>query len=151
VLAGGPRSLRIASYLIAELSRNMELAADGAAIEARFDVIHFALLFNVVSGVLPRIMAHFVKTHFIQLLSFLQIRFPLDDLVNFAFGARCHFSFCCVQYLSETDKHCLGCAVIYWLEMLLPCRRIIQSSHAFLVSKRNPLINNFFFSNHAAS
>ena len=72
----------------------MELAADGAAIEARFDIIHLALLFNMARDSLPCIIAHFIKTHFIQLFSFLQIRFPLDDLVNFGFGARCHFSFC---------------------------------------------------------
>ncbi len=93
----------------------MELAADGAAIEARFDIIHLALLFNMACDSLPCIIAHFIKTHFIQLFSFLQIRFPLDDLVNFGFGARCHFSFCCFQCLCETDKHCLGRAVIYWL------------------------------------
>jgi len=43
----------------------MKLAANGAAIETSFDVIHFALLFNVIVSVLPCIMAHFVKTHFI--------------------------------------------------------------------------------------
>ena len=43
----------------------MELAADGAAIEARFDIIHLALLFNMICDSLPCIIAHFIKTHFI--------------------------------------------------------------------------------------
>ena len=94
MLAGGPRPLRIASYLIAELSCDMELATDGAVIEARSDIIHFTLLFNMACDGLSCIISHFIKTHFIQLFSFLQIRFPLDDLVNFGFGACCHFSFC---------------------------------------------------------
>ena len=62
-----------------------------AAIEARFDIIHLALLpLNMICDV-PCCVYHsliLIKTHFMInfSLSSVQIRFPLDDVEYFTFG-----------------------------------------------------------------